>query len=90
MDYYHGIDNNISNTLEIAGIATMSVGVIGGTICLIAAHNIKKEARKIQELSLYQKEFKFKNGTAIAPSVDLLRDQVCNTQSVGFGLQYKF
>ena len=84
-----GIDDNASNT-QIAGIATMTVGAIGGTICLIVAHNMKKKARQIQGLSIYEKEFKFKNGTAITPSIDLLRDQACNTQSVGIGLLYNF
>ena len=74
----------------IAGVAIMSIGVIGGTICLISAHNIKKKARQIQGLSLYQKEFKLKNGTALTPSVDLLRDQAHNIQSVGLGLCYNF
>jgi len=78
------------NFVSIAGIATAALGAIGGTICLISAHNIKKKARRIQGLSLYEKEFKFKNGTTLSPSVDLLRDQTRNTQSVGIGLRYNF
>lgn len=82
--------NNTNSALFIAGISCMSVGVIGGTVCLISAHNIKKKARRIQGLALYEKKFKYKNGTAITPSIDLLRDQACNTQSVGIGLRYNF
>jgi len=76
--------------LIIPGIATAAVGLIGGTICLISAHNIKKKARRIQGLALYEKEFKFKNGTALNPSINLLRDQARNTQSIGIGLRYNF
>lgn len=87
---FMGFDHWEFSTLAAVGVATMSVGLIGGTICLITAHNIKKKARQIQGLALYEKEFKFKNGTTLTPSVDLLRDQAHNTQSVGIGLRYNF
>jgi len=83
-------DPDLYDILYYVSIPAMSAGVIGGATCLIAAHNIKKKARLIQGLSLYQKEVKFKNGTALTPSVDFLRDQAHNTQTIGLGLHYNF
>lgn len=84
----HGLDP--SKNLFIAGISCMSVGAIGGTICLISAHNIKKKVNQLQEYSIYQQEFKFNNGSVLTPSIDLLRDQVLNTQTIGIGMKYNF
>ena len=87
-----GFDNwEISNdALFAAGISCMAVGLIGGTVCIISANNIKKKAQKILQYSIYQQEFKFKNGSTLTPSIDILRDQAHNTQTLGLGLQYNF
>lgn len=72
------------------GAICMGVGVVGAATCFILAHNNQKIAKKIQAISLYQQDFKFKNGSSLTPSFDLLKDQALNHQTIGIGLHYNF
>lgn len=78
------------NELLILGISTVSIGVIGGALCIHSANKMIKKVNMLQSSSIYQKEFKLKNGSTFTPSVDILRDQALCTQTVGLGLSYKF
>lgn len=73
-----------------AGGALCVIGTIATATGFIVAHNYQKKAKQLQALSLYQQEFKFKNGTSLNPSVDLLKDQALNYQTIGLGLRYNF
>lgn len=75
-----------------AGIAAIPVGAAITAGCLIKSYKIKKEYNKIQNFALYQQDFKFKNGSSITPSVDMLKynDKGFNTQTIGLGLSYNF
>ena len=75
-----------------AGIAAIPVGAVITAGCLIKSYKIKKEYNKIQNFALYQQDFKFKNGSSITPSVDMLKynDKGFNIQTIGMGLSYNF
>lgn len=73
----------------IASITCFAGGITLGYACLRAANNIKQRYN-IQNTSLLRKDIKLKNSTTISPSLDLLRDQAHNTQTLGIGLRYNF
>ena len=82
-----GPDND--EAMEYAGYACIVGGIVGATTCLWCAHNITKKY-KVLNTSLWYKEFKLKNGTLLSPSVDYIRDQAYNYQTIGLGLRYNF
>ena len=55
----------------------------------MAANNVEKKAMR-SGFSIYQQEFKLKNGSLLTAGVDMLKDQMLNTQTIGVGLSYNF
>lgn len=84
------IDNAENVFSYIAGGAGILSAIAWTSGFYIAAHNVQKQANKFQSFNIYQQEFKFKNGTSLTPSIDLMKDQSLNSQTIGLGLSYNF
>ena len=67
-------------------------GAIVMTSCLVRAHNLNKKANSytVNTSSLYENEFKLKNGASLATGIDLLKDNKNNNPALGLGLRYNF
>jgi len=65
-------------------------GIICTTTCLLVAGHYKRKASKLNAISLYQKEFKLKNGSSLLAGIDMLRDCTASNHTVGLGLRYNF
>lgn len=75
---------------EWVGGVLIGVGVVSATtLCLLAEHYKKKYHREVQLSSIFQQDFKLKNGTVITPSIDMY-DMCRNCRGLGVGLSYKF
>lgn len=74
----------------ITGLSCLGSSVIWTTAFLLSAKHYNKLAKSIQSSTIYQQEFKFKNGSTVIPSVDLLNDQAMHQQTIGIGFQYNF
>lgn len=74
----------------VTGVGVTIGGVAWTSGFLIAAHTIQKQANRLQMASIYQQEFKLKNGSSFTTGVDVLKDQILNTQTIGIGLSYNF
>ena len=67
----------------------IGLGVAWTTTFLLIANNYKKKADLLQTSSIYQYNINV-NGKILSPSIDLLRDQALNKQTIGIGLRYNF
>lgn len=74
----------------IASIICVGGAVIWTSGYMLAAHKVSNQAKRIQAFSIYQQEFKFKNGTLLSPSIDMLQDQAFHNKTVGVGVHYNF
>jgi len=86
-------DNDIcGDRAVIAGACLIPAGAVVAVPCLWKGYKMSKEYKRIQNFALYQQDFKFKNGSSITPSVDMLKytDKGFNTQTIGLGLSYNF
>lgn len=84
-------DGGITSTPYFIGGIGCAIGAVAWTSgFLIAAHNKQRRANRLQAASIYQQEFMLKNGTSLTPSVDLIKDQASNFQTIGLGLSYNF
>ena len=71
----------------------LGIGIIscaGGVILIKNAINNQKKIKKLTETTLFKQEYKLNNGTILTPSINILRDQAHNYQTIGFGLRYDF
>lgn len=74
-----------------AGIGFLAAGAVWTSSFLLVGNHIERKADSmIQYSSIYQKNFKFKNGSAFTPGLDILRDQATNQQTLGLGIRYNF
>ena len=88
-----GISDIIEDKAHDGRLWTLGVGAVGltgGVLLIKNAINNTKKIKKLQSDPIVFYEFKFKNGTDLYTRIDFLRDQVLNTQTIGFGLQYNF
>ena len=74
----------------IAGLAGVGCAAAWTTGFLIAANNAKKKNFAYKDYTIFEKEYKLKNGSTIAPSIDLVRDLSMNKRTLGLGLRYNF
>ena len=65
-----------------------SVGFVFGGNSL--SNYYHKKAMSLQSTALLQQEISFNNGSSLALSVDLLRDNTMNNNAWGMGLKYNF
>ena len=70
----------------------MATGVIVMPSCLVRAHKLNKKANSytVNTSSLYENEFKLKNGASLATGIDLLKDNKHHHPALGLGLRYNF
>ena len=74
---------------NVVGAIFIGCGAISATtLCLIANH-YQKKYKQLQASSVFQQDFKFKNGTVLTPSIDMY-DMSRNSRGLGVGLSYKF
>lgn len=70
------------------------VGIAGGiactTLCLSKAHQLQKQINMIGGNSIFQKAFRFSDGTILTSSIDIIKDNTNQKQTLGFGLRYNF
>lgn len=94
--YYSGYSyyfSNYNHTVGLAiGLPMMGAGIALTTGCLIRAHNLNKKANSytVNTSSLYENEFKLKNGASLATGIDLLKDNKHHNPALGLGLRYNF
>lgn len=89
---------NLGNNSDDEGVGyyiSSGIFVIGGITssicCFVSAHKKKKEAEMyLQSSTLYQYDFKIGNYSSLSASVDILRDQTFNNNTLGLGLRYNF
>lgn len=70
------------------------IGVLGGaawtTSFLLVAHHQKKMADRYNNISLYQYDIPFSNGSSLSLGADMLRDRTLGNNTIGLGLRYNF
>lgn len=72
-------------------IANYGTGVLfTGTMLLIANYQKKKIDRRLQSISLWQKEIKMNDGSSLMAGVDMIKDNMRQKQTLGLGLRYNF
>lgn len=76
----------------VTGAFLMPAGAVIAIPCLWKGYKMSREYKRIQNYALYRQDFKFKNGSSIRPSIDMLKytDKGFNTQTIGMGLSYNF
>ena len=74
----------------IVGSAMTGAGVISTSILWSLSHHYKKRDNSIIVSSIYQKDLKFSNGSAISLAADLLSDRTNKNNTIGLGLRYNF
>lgn len=95
-DYYNSYTGNYIEGDHIVGliigVPMMGAGIALTTGCLIRAHNLNKKANSytVNTSSLYENEFKLKNGASLATGIDLLKDNKHHNPALGLGLRYNF
>ena len=74
------------------GAPMMGAGIALTMGCLIRAHNLNKKINSytVNTSSLYENEFKLKNGASLATGIDLLKDNKHHNPALGLGLRYNF
>lgn len=77
---------------EQAGLPIMGCGVIWTTAFLTKGYLLSKKANSytVNTSSLYENEFKLKNGASLATGIDLLKDNKHHNPALGLGLRYNF
>ena len=83
---------NDADVLGCCGAISAGSGAIIMTSCLVRAHNLNKKANSytVNTASLYENEFKLKNGASLATGIDLLKDNKHHNPALGLGLRYNF
>lgn len=72
-------------------IANYGTGVLfTGTMLLLANHQKKKIDKRLQSISLWQKEIKMNDGSSLMAGVDMIKDNMRQNQTLGLGLRYNF
>lgn len=72
-------------------IGSFATGVaFTGTMLLIANHQKKKIDKRVQSISLWQKEIKMNDGSSLMAGVDMIKDNMRQKQTLGLGLRYNF
>jgi len=72
-------------------IANYGTGVLfTGTMLLLANHQKKKIDKRLQSISLWQKEIKLNDGSSLMAGVDMIKDDIRQKQTLGLGLRYNF
>lgn len=89
-DNGHGSQFGSNPELLIPGCICLGAAIIGGGTCLILSHNYQKQADLINSCALIQQDVSFKNGSSLALSVDMLKDNSIKTSTLGMGLKYNF
>ena len=74
----------------VAAVACIAGGVAWISGFLSSANKLEKKVFSIHSYSLYRNEIKLNNGAILTPSIDILRDQAHNNQTLGIGLNYNF
>lgn len=74
----------------IVGIGCSIGAVIWASGYCIAAYKVQRQTYTLRTASIYQQEFKLKNGSSLTAGVDVLKDQMLNNQTIGVGLSYNF
>ena len=70
--------------------ACLGIGAVAWTTAfLVAAHNAQNKI-EIQSVSLYQYEWKLKNGKTLTAESNMLKDNLTMQHTIGLGLRYNF
>lgn len=77
-----------TNPAMVAGVVMTGCGLVGATVLCIMANHYQKYNR-LQTSSIFQQDFKLKNGTVLTPSIDMY-DMSLNSRGLGVGLSYNF
>lgn len=77
-----------TNPAMVAGVVMTGCGLVGATVLCIMANHYQKYNR-LQTSSIFQQDFKLKNGTVLTPSIDMY-DMSMNSRGLGVGLSYNF
>lgn len=72
------------------GSGLVAGGLICTTVCLTAAHRIKKQSDGLVSIPLYQQEFYLGNNSSIDVGIDMLNDEKQGSRTLGLGLRYNF
>lgn len=78
------------NGVVIPAVACMGAGVAGGITCLLVANHYRKQGNWLQSSTLIHHEIKFDNGSSLIAGIDVLKDNLHQKQTLGFGLCYNF
>lgn len=81
-------ENEDASTLAALGID--AVGIWGSYALLKSASKHQKQIKQLSGISLYQREFKFHNGTSISIGTDYIADRTLRQNTLGLGLRYNF
>ena len=87
-DYHKG--NHLPS--KLAGSIPICCGAIWTTAFLTKGYLLSKKANSytVNTASLYENEFKLKNGASLATGIDLLKDNKHHNPALGLGLRYNF
>ena len=88
--YFYYDDDHILGA--VCGTPIMVAGIALTTGCLTRGYKLSKKINSytINTSSLYENEFKLKNGASLATGIDLLKDNKHHNPALGLGLRYNF
>lgn len=72
------------------GAGCCVAGGLSYLLCNSTAKRYEREASQLYSTNLIMKEFILCNGTSLCPSIDMMKDQAMNLQTIGFSLRYNF
>ena len=76
---------------KIVGRASIAAGCIWtGSFLIAANHYQKKINAMVVNTPIWQSEFNLKNGGSIMAGMDLLKDKMHQSKTIGLGLRYNF
>ena len=72
------------------GVGFCVAGGLSYYLCNAKANRYLRESSQLYSTNIIKSEFKLNNGCSIIPSIDLIRDQALNQQTLGIGVNYNF
>lgn len=89
--YYSYCEYDYNVPLLVSGAAMAAGGITMATICQIRANRLQKSIiPTVQSTPILQREFRFKNHTALSPSLNSIYDNISRHSTLGLGLAYNF
>lgn len=92
-EYYYGSGyyDEVNPGLTAAGAVLSAGGIALTTGCLVRAHRLsKKVPYNVQNIPVWQNEFKLKNQSTLSTDICAINDGRLRTSTLGLGISYNF